>query len=241
MTALKDRVALVTGGASGIGAEIAKLLVARGARVAITDLAFTGESGFLRIEADNRKVADIRRAVAKVEAELGRIDILVNNAGTSGRSLPIEQVDEAGFDDLLDTHVKGAFFYTQASVAGMKARRFGRIICISSHFALVGTPNASHYAGAKAALHGLTRAWAQEFAPYGITANTVAPGLTETPLTRRTVGKEELDLRGVGYPLGRLPKVEEPAYAVAWLASDEAAMVTAQTISPNGGVAIVGY
>ena len=239
MTALRDRVALVTGGASGIGAEIAKLLAARGAQVAVTDL--NPSNGFFYVKADNRRIAEVRAAVSEVEGKFGRIDILVNNAGTSGRSLPIEQVDEAGFDDLLDTHVKGAFFYTQAAVAGMKTRRFGRIICISSHFALVGTPNASHYAGAKAALHGLTRAWAREFAPYGITANLVAPGLTETPLTRRTVGKEELDRRSAQYPLGRLPNMQEPAYAVAWLASDEAAMVTAQTISPNGGAAIVGY
>ena len=236
---MKGRVALVTGGASGIGAAVARTLAERGAQVAITDL--VSSSGFFCVEADNRKVSDVRKAVSAVAEKFGRIDILVNNAGTSGRSLPIEKVDEAEFDDLLDTHVKGAFFYTQAVVAGMKARRFGRIVSISSHFALIGSPNMSHYTGAKAALHGLTRAWAREFAPWGITANLVAPGLTETPLTRRTVGVEELNRRGAGYPLGRLPSMDEPAYAVAWLASDEAAMVTAQTISPNAGVAVVGY
>ena len=236
---MKGRVALVTGGASGIGAAIARVLAERGAEVAITDLA--APSSFFGLKADNRKVNEIRDAVSAVENSFGRIDILVNNAGTSGRSLPIEKVDEAEFDDLLDTHVKGAFFYTQAVLTGMKARRFGRIISVSSHFALIGSPNASHYTGAKAALHGLTRAWAQEFAPWGITANLVAPGLTETPLTRRTVGVAELNRRGAGYPLGRLPNMDEPAYAVAWLASEEAAMVTAQTLSPNGGIAIVGY
>jgi NAD(P)-dependent dehydrogenase (short-subunit alcohol dehydrogenase family) len=238
---VKGRVALVTGGASGIGAAIAKLLAERGATVAITDLGFQEKSNHLEIRADNREPVEIRQAVAAVEKKLGRVDILVNNAGTSGRSLPLEDVDEKAFDDLLDTHVKGAFFYTQAVVGGMKARRFGRIITISSHFALIGSPNMSHYSGAKAALHGLTRSWARELAPWGITANLVAPGLTETPLTRRTVGVEELKRRGEGYPLGRLPNMDEPAYAVAWLASDEAAMVTAQTISPNGGIAIVGY
>jgi NAD(P)-dependent dehydrogenase (short-subunit alcohol dehydrogenase family) len=236
---VKGRVALVTGGASGIGAATARLLAERGAQVAITDLA--SSDAFCCVQADNRKVDEIRDAVSRVERQFGRIDILVNNAGTSGRSLPIEDVDEAAFDDLLATHVKGAFFYTQAVVAGMKARRFGRIVSISSHFALIGTPNASHYAGAKAALHGLTRSWAREFATWGITANLVAPALTDTPLTQRTVGAEELRRRGQGYPLGRLPQMEEAAYAVAWLASDEAAMVTAQTVSPNGGIAIVGY
>jgi 3-oxoacyl-[acyl-carrier protein] reductase len=234
---VKGRVALVTGGASGIGAGIARVLAERGAQVAITDLVASAGC----VKADNRRVADVRAAVAEVEKRFGRIDILVNNAGTSGRSLPIEDIDEAEFDDLLATHVKGAFFYAQAVVAGMKARRFGRIVNISSHFALIGSPSMSHYTGAKAALHGLTRAWAREFAPWGITVNLVAPGLTDTPLTRRTVGVEELDRRAAGYPLGRLPHMEEPAYAVAWLASDEAAMVTAQAISPNGGIAIVGY
>ena len=236
---MKGRVALVTGGASGIGAAIAKLLAERGAEVAITDLASSPD--FFALKADNRRPAEVRAAVAEVERKFGRIDILVNNAGTSGRSLPIEDIDEAEFDDLMATHVKGAFFYTQAAVAGMKARRFGRVVSISSHFALIGSPNMSHYTGAKAALHGLTRAWARELAPWNITVNLVAPGLTETPLTRRTVGVDELNRRAAGYPLGRLPNMDEPAYAVAYLASDEAAMVTAQTISPNGGIAVVGY
>jgi 3-oxoacyl-[acyl-carrier protein] reductase len=236
---VKGRVVLVTGGASGIGAATARVLAERGAQVAVTDLVSTDAHYF--VKADNRRPAEVRAAVAEVEHKFGDIDILVNNAGTSGRSLPIEEVDEPEFDDLMATHVKGAFFYTQAVVAGMKARRYGRIISISSHFALIGSPNMSHYTGAKAALHGLTRAWAREFAPWGITANLVAPGLTETPLTRRTVGVEELNRRAAGYPLGRLPNMDEPAYAVAWLASDEAAMVTAQTVSPNGGIAVVGY
>jgi 3-oxoacyl-[acyl-carrier protein] reductase len=236
---LAGRVALVTGGASGIGAATAKHLAACGAQVAVADL--NESKDFFPVKADSRKVSEVQAAVAAVEKQFGRIDILVNNAGISGHSLPIEKIDERAFDDMLAIHVKGAFFYTQAAVAGMKARRWGRIISTSSHFALIGTSSASHYAGAKAALHGLTRAWALEFAPYGITANLVAPALTETPLTLRSVGKEELDRRAANYPLGRLPDVKEPGYAVAWLASDEAAMVTAQTISPSGGIAIVGY
>jgi NAD(P)-dependent dehydrogenase (short-subunit alcohol dehydrogenase family) len=213
-------------------------LAERGAEVAVTDL--LSSKDFFSVKADNRKVGEVREAVAAAEKQFGRIDILVNNAGTSGRSLPLEQVDEREFDDLMDTHVKGAFFYTQAVVPGMKQRRLGRIIGISSHFALVGSPNMSHYTGAKGALHGLMRAWAMELAPWGITVNLVAPALTETPLTRKTVGKAELARRAAGFPLGRLPLPEEHAYAVAWLASDEAAMVTAQTISPNGGAAVVG-
>ena len=236
---LQGRVALITGGASGIGAAIARLLAQRGATVAITDIAVRGAE-FPVIHADNRDVGQVRAAVAQVEQEHGAIDILVNNAGISGWSLPIEQVDEAMFDQMMATHVKGAFFATQASVAGMKARRYGRIIGISSHFALIGSPNASHYSAAKAALHGLMRSWAREFAADGITVNLVAPALTETPLTLRTVGAEELARRAAGYPLGRLPTMEEIACAVAWLASDEAAIVTGQVISPNGGVAIVG-
>ena len=230
---LDGRVALVTGGASGIGAATARHLAACGAQVAIADL--NASKDFLSVKADNRSVDEIRAAVSSIEKQLGRIDILVNNAGISGHSLPIEKIDERAFDDMLAIHVKGAFFYTQAAAAGMKARRWGRIISTSSHFALVGTPSASHYAGAKAALHGLTRAWALEFAPYGITANLVAPALTETPLTLRSVGKEELDRRAASYPLGRLPAVGEPGYAVAWLASAEHGSIGRTARGPRHG------
>ncbi len=248
---LAGRVALVTGAAAGMGLAHARLLHARGAHVVITDLdegrlrgacASFGEDAdrVLPVVADNASVPSVEAAVATAAVAFGAVDILVNNAGVSGRGKPIEDIDEADFDSMMGAHVKGAFFYARAVVGGMKARRRGRIINISSFFASVGSPSASHYTIAKAALNGMTRTLARELAPWRITVNAVAPGLIETPMTLGSIGGDELARRAAGYPLGRLATPEEIAFAVAWLAGDEAAMMTGQVISPNGGIAIVG-
>ena len=194
----------------------------------------------IALTADNRSVSEISAAVAMLTREAGGIDILVNNAGISGFSRPLEEIDEAAFAAMIDTHVKGAFFFTQAVLPGMKARRDGRIVNISSNFAMTGFDSMSHYVAAKSALLGLTKAWAREFAPHGITVNAVAPGLVATPLTRKSIGDQALEERSHAVPLGRLAEPREIAYAVAWLAGPEAAMMTGQTVSPNGGASIVG-
>lgn len=192
------------------------------------------------LRADNRDAAALEAAVAGVLRAWGRIDILVNNAGISGRGMALEEIDEESFDAMYQTHVKGAFFLTRAVVPQMKAQHHGRIINISSNFVLSGSRRASHYTAAKAALHGLTRAWALELAPFGITCNTVAPALVDTPLTQDSLGAAEIARQAGAFPLGRLAEPEEIAYAVGWLAGEEAAMVTGQVISPNGGISIVG-
>jgi NAD(P)-dependent dehydrogenase (short-subunit alcohol dehydrogenase family) len=243
--------AIITGGSSGMGLSHARVLCTRGAKVAITD--FKQENldrakaelardkiEVLYLKADNRVIGEIRDAVAAAEATFGRIDILINNAGISGMQAPIEDIDEAFFDSLFDTHVKGAFFATQAVVPGMKKRKFGRIINTGSSFVMTGSPAMSHYTMAKGALTALTRAWARELTPHGITVNTVSPGLVETPMTRGDLTPEHLRRIVAGMLIGRTVKPEEVSYLVAWLASREADAMTGQNISPNGGQAIVG-
>jgi 3-oxoacyl-[acyl-carrier protein] reductase len=249
---LAGKTALVTGAASGMGLAHARLLHARGASVTITDLdddrLAQAKAGFasdgdrvLAVRADNAEVADIQAAVTAARAAFGPVDILVNNAGVSGKAKPIEAIDEADFDLMMAAHVKGAFFFAQAVVGEMKQRgQGGRIINITSHFTMIGSPSAAHYTLAKTALNGMTRALAIELAPWRITVNSVAPALVSTPMTQDSVGFDELARRAQAYPLGRLAEPDDIAYAVAWLASAEADMVTGQLISPNGGIAIVG-
>jgi 3-oxoacyl-[acyl-carrier protein] reductase len=242
--------ALITGGSTGLGLSHARVLGGRGAKVAITDFkqdnldrakAELTRDGIeaLCLKADNRVVAEVKGAVTKAEAEFGKIDVLVNNAGISGMHAHIEDIDEAFFDSLFDTHVKGAFFAVQAVVPGMKKRKFGRIINTGSAFGIVGSPAMSHYAGAKGALAALTRAWARELAAFGITVNTVVPGLTDTPMTRGDLTREQFQKIVSGMVLGRSTKPEEVSYAVAWLASRETDALTGQNISPNGGQSMV--
>ncbi len=250
-SSLAGYAALITGGTSGLGQSHARVLGGRGARVAVTDLTQErldqaktelARDGVevLCLRADNRHPGEVKAAVAAAEAAFGRVDILVNNAGISGMHARIEDIDEAFFDDLFDTHVKGAFFATQAVVPGMKARKFGRVINTGSTFAMTGSPAMSHYAMAKGALTALTRSWARELTPFEITVNTVSPGLVETPMTRGDLTPEHLKTIVAGMAIGRTIRPEEISYVVAWLASREADAMTGQNISPNGGQAIVG-
>jgi 3-oxoacyl-[acyl-carrier protein] reductase len=248
---LDGTIAFITGGSTGLGLSHARVLGSRGAKVAITDfkqenldrahaeLKKTGVDA-LCLKADNRVVAEIQTAVATAEKQFGKIDVLVNNAGISGMMAPIEKVDEAFFDSLFATHVKGAFFAVQAVVPGMKKRKFGRIINTGSSFVMTGAPAMSHYTGAKGALTALARAWAREFAPFGITVNTVSPGFTITPMTQLDAPPEIFEQIVSGMALKRPVEQKEVSYAVAWLASRETDAVTGQNISPNCGQAIVG-
>ena len=249
---LDGKVVLITGSGGGMGRSHAVLMAERGARVAVHDIDPAGVAGTAalvraagappaEICVDIRDVAALESAIARVERDYGPIDVLVNNAGIGGQGLALADIDADTFDAMFEVNVRGAFFATRAVVPGMKARRAGKIVNISSNFAMGGCPFASHYAAAKSAVSGLTKSWARELAPFGIAVNAVAPGLLETGLTIGSIGRERIAAMAAEVPMGRIAEPVEISYAVAWLASSETDFMTGQVISPNGGVSIVGY
>lgn len=249
---LEGKTALITGSGGGMGRSHALLMSERGADIIVHDIKEDGAAETAEMVqkngrkasvliADVRDVPDFTAKINAAEAEHGKIDILVNNAGVSGNKLAIEDVTEEIFDQMFDIQVRGAFFATKAVLPGMKQRKSGRIIMISSIYAMGGSDFASHYAAAKAALSGFTKAWARELAPYRIQVNAVAPGFILTGMTQGSNTPEMIKARGESMPLGRLTEPEDISYAVAWLASAETEMITGQVISPNSGEVIVGY
>lgn len=249
---LDGRVALITGSGRGLGREYALMLAGRGADVIVNDInpdnaGATAEAVRALgrrasvIACDATDTVRLAALIGDAAAEHGHIDILVNNAGVQGNDLPIEAIDERTFDALMAVKLKASFFATRAVVPGMKARRYGKIINISSNFAMEGSTTMSHYTGAASGMLGFTKAWAREFAPWGICVNAVAPALVVTDLTVGSMGWDRIHAIEKRVPLGgRLADKKEIAYAVAWLASAETDFMTGQVLAPNGGITIVG-
>ncbi len=250
MTDFGGRTVLITGAGSGMGRSHAELFASRGAHVIVHDMNGEGvaatanairSAGGKAVEmiADITDLKAFRAALANAVKAAGDVDILVNNAGVTGGRLMIEEITEEMWDRFMAVHVRGAFFATQAVLPAMKAKNYGRIVNISSQWGIAGAPSASQYAGAKAALIGYTKAWAKEFAAFGITVNSVAPGYILTPMTmnsRRTPEGYAERLKPI--PIGRAGEPIDISYAVAWLASDEAAFVTGHVLNSSGGEVI---
>ena len=246
MGELDGRRALITGAGRGMGRAHALKMATAGAHVIVQDIdAGLAEAtvGLVRgaggradaMVGDVADVADLQRKIAAA----GPIDILVNNAGID-RPGTIEEIDEAGFDEMFSIHVKGAFFATQAVVPGMKQRRWGKIVNVSSIWGMVAHTSHSHYCGAKAALLGLTKAWAKELAPFNINVNALAPGGVWTEMELAQRGPEGIREAEAKVPMGRWSQPEEQAETVFFLVSDRSSFITGQVISPNGGSTIVG-
>jgi len=242
---LTNRVALITGAASGIGRAAALLFAREGADVAVLDLNDAGAQETaaairalgrrgLALPGDVSRAEQVEEAVARACAELGPIDILVNNAGVT-RDATLRRMRDAEWDLVVDVHLKGTFLCTRAVAERMRgAGRGGAIVNISSISAKIGNFGQANYAAAKAGIVALTKVTAREYARYGVRANAIQPGLIDTPMTR-VLGKEMLRERAAETPLARLGTPEEVASVALFLASDLASFVTGAVIEVTGG------
>lgn len=248
MTTLSDRVALVTGGSRGIGRAIALHLAACGARVVVNyqsnaaaaeavvaEIAAAGGQAHA-VQAD---VGDADQAAALVAAAVetyGRLDILINNAGITRDNL-LMRMSAADWEAVLHTNLTGAFNCIKAAQRQMLRQRYGRIIQIGSVVGLAGNAGQANYAAAKAGLVGLTKALSKELGSRNITVNLVAPGFIATDMTAG-LSPELMERALAQVSLGRLGTPEDVAAAVAFLASDDAAYITGQVLSVDGGLAM---
>lgn len=241
--ALTGKVAVVTGGGSGIGRAISFRLARDGASVAVWDLngpaaqetvAMILDAGGRAIacEADAASREGIAGALSRTRAEFGPVTILVNNAGVTGR-VPFLEMTEEAWDRVIRINLKGPFLCSQAVIPDMLAAGWGRVVNISSSSTQMGVGQMAHYVASKGGVNGFTKALAMEYAGQGVTVNTIPPGYIDTPMLRGTVQNMETSV--ANSPMRRAGRPEDIAGACAYLVSDDASYVTGQMISVNGG------
>ncbi|HPF22467.1 MAG: 3-oxoacyl-[acyl-carrier-protein] reductase [Hyphomonas sp.] len=242
---LTGRTALVTGASGGIGSAIAKALSDAGAKVVLSgtregvlnELAATlkGESAVVTCNLSDPEAVD--GLAARAEEVVGPLDILVANAGITRDKLLMQMKDD-DWNDVINVNLGSYYRLTKSVVRGMMKRRHGRIIGITSVVGVTGNPGQTNYCASKAGMIGFTKSIAQEVASRGITANTIAPGFIESPMTDVLPEAQKTSLLG-RIPAGRLGQGGDIAAAAVYLASDEAAYVTGQTLHVNGGMAMI--
>lgn len=244
MGKLDGKVAVITGGGSGIGRGVAKLFASEGAAVGIFDLNEAGAAAVAKEIADaggkaavaTGDVSDeaaVKAGLAKLVGDLGEIDILVNNAGidTTG---PLDGMPTEMWDRMIAVHLRGAFLCTREVLPAMKRKKWGRIINLSSQLAHKGAATMTHYVAAKAGIMGFTRALAYEVAQDGIKVNCVNPGPINTPLLH-SIPQEWRDQKLKELPIGRFGEVSEMAPVFLLLASDDGSYFVGASLNPNGG------
>jgi NAD(P)-dependent dehydrogenase (short-subunit alcohol dehydrogenase family) len=259
-TSAPQRVAIITGGARGIGLATACMLAAKGDQIVLADLdgdlaeaaaaQLRSETGVAAIglRVDISAPAEVERMTKTVLERFQRIDVLINSAAVLDDKLFLASLP-ADWKRMIDVCLYGAMHVLHAILPGMVERRYGRVVCMASDSARLGQARLSYYAAAKAGVIALVKSIAQEVGSSGVTLNIVAPGATNTELRqdreaglRRQMGEEKYARRQRSvlrlYPLGRLGEPDDVAAAVAFLASDQAAWITGQVLSVNGGFAM---
>jgi 3-oxoacyl-[acyl-carrier protein] reductase len=241
---LSRKTALVTGATGGIGAAVARALHGQGATVAISGTrrevldALANELG-VRVHVLPCDLADkdaVEKLVPSAEEKMQKLDILVANAGVTKDNLFVQMRDE-DWDQVIAINLTATFRLTRAAVKGMMRRRFGRVVGISSVVGVTGNPGQGNYTASKAGMIGMMKSVAAEYAKRNVTANCIAPGFIATPMTDKLNDKQREAILG-RVPAGRLGTPADVAAAAVYLASDEAAYVTGQTLHVNGGMAM---
>ncbi len=231
------RVAVITGGVSGIGAGIAHRLAAEGARLSLWDMDAAGlaKAGAAHtVTLDVTDPAAVQSAADATEAALGKIDILVTSAGITGPNHTTWEYPVAAWDRVIDVNLKGVFYCNRAIVPAMQRNGYGRIVNIASIAGKEGNPNASAYSASKAGVIGLTKALGKELAATEIRVNCVTPAAVKTPLFSQMT-QQQIDWMLSKIPIGRFGEIEEVASMVCWLASEECGFSTGAVFDISGG------
>lgn len=240
---IKEKVAIITGGARGIGQAVGELFAREGARVVLWDVLDEGNSTaenirnnggqaeFMKISVTDREA--VENGVKSVASKYGRIDVLINNAGITRDKTLLKMSDEE-WNAVIQINLSGTFYCTRAVAEIMKNQNYGRIVSAASTVAIRGNFGQTNYVASKAAIIGMTKTWALELGKYGVTANCIAPGYTETPMTD-LIPDNIKELSKLHIPLGFLAQPMDIAYGYLYLASDEARFVSGICLPIDGG------
>jgi NAD(P)-dependent dehydrogenase (short-subunit alcohol dehydrogenase family) len=239
---LKDQVAVVTGGAQGLGFAMAQRILASGAKVSLWDrdravldkaVAALGDGASSKV-VDITDLPGLERVHGEVEAEVGPVSILVNSAGIAGTNAPLEDYDPEEWRRVVEINLNGTFYVNKVVIPSMKARNYGRIVNISSVAGKEGNPNLSAYSAAKAGVIGLTKSLGKELAKHDIAVNCITPATAKTRILD-TLTEEFINYMLVRIPRGRFLEVDEAAAMVAWLVSKDNSFTTASVFDLSGG------